>query len=87
MGDPPALPGRQQKFDISESVPRLSIDEALGAGRQSTLWVQDDAMPPKYAKGDWFESVICLTYASGERGRNVGGQRLWAGRYFASAIE
>lgn len=29
-GDPPALPGRQQKIDISGGVPRLSIDETLG---------------------------------------------------------
>jgi hypothetical protein len=37
QGDPPALPGRQQKFDSSGSQARGSTDETSNAGPQSTL--------------------------------------------------
>jgi hypothetical protein len=46
-GDPPALPGRQSKFDISGGRPRLFFGETPEREPQKALsWEQDDSGSP-----------------------------------------
>jgi hypothetical protein len=53
MGDPPALPGRQSKFDISGGRPRLSIGET------------PEREPPKRSRGSKVTAVP-PTYAASQ---------------------
>ena len=94
MGDPPALPGRQQKFDISGGGPRLAESgrsmKLRGVPPGYTGVHTMLAIPPRCAVscviGDRTErGGIHLTHATENR-RNLPAQTVWARGYFASAI-
>jgi len=53
MGDPPALPGRQWKFDISGGRPGRSIDETPGREPPKHTQMEFQAIAPKSPSGKW----------------------------------
>src|SRR5450432_2811235 len=91
MGDPPALPGRQSKFDISGGRPRLSIGETPEREPpKQSRGSKVTAVPPTYAASQVVglvqrKSAIDLRRAYGASSRNFGGGRRWARRYFVLA--
>jgi hypothetical protein len=94
MGDPPALPGRQQKFDISGGGPQLAefgrSTKLRGVPPGNTGVHTMLVIPPRCAVscaigGRTERGGIHLTHATENR-RNLPDQTMWVRGYFASAI-